>query len=134
MLSSHLSFPVASLLVSALNRYLKPVFHSHVFHSPISPAKNLISCSFVPSAKGQTEDENFQRLDQQNKFLQRRMNVKNDFYVKIFRRRRRNDGVENGLYSQKPNTADVRFSRSERERLSMFSVYILLVLILNHTK
>ena len=25
------------------------------------------------------------------------MNVKNDFYVKIFRWRRRNDGVENGL-------------------------------------
>ena len=43
----------------------------------ISPAKNLITCSFVPSAKGQTEDENFQRMDQQNKFLQRRMNVKN---------------------------------------------------------
>ncbi len=52
----------------------------------------------MPSAKGQTDDENFQRLDQQNKFLQRRMNVKNDFYVKIFRRLRRNDGVENGLY------------------------------------
>ncbi len=29
----------------------------------ISPAKNLISCSFVPSAKGRTEEENFQRLD-----------------------------------------------------------------------
>ncbi len=54
-----------------LHSPLKPVFHSR-----ISPAKNLISCSFVPSAKGQTENENFQRLDQQNKFLQRRMNVK----------------------------------------------------------
>ena len=64
------------------SKVLKPVFHSC-----ISPAKNLINFSFVPSAKGQTEDENFQR----------RMNVKNDFYVKIFRRRRRNDGVENGL-------------------------------------
>ena len=53
--------------------FIKPVFHSRI--SP-PPAKNLISCSFVPSAKGQTEDENFQRLDQQNKFLQRRMNVK----------------------------------------------------------
>ena len=41
-----------------------------------SLAKNLFSCSLVPSAKGQTEDENFQRLDQQNKYLQRRMNVK----------------------------------------------------------
>ncbi len=51
----------------------------------------------MPSAKGQTEEENFQRLDQQNKFLQWRMNVKNDFYVKIFRWRRRNDGVESGL-------------------------------------
>ncbi len=38
-----------------------------------------------------------ERLDQQNKYLQRRMNVKNYFYVKIFRRRRRNDEVENGL-------------------------------------
>ncbi len=47
---------------------------------------------------GHTEDENFQRLDQQNKYLQRRMNVKKiNFYVKIFRRRRRNDEVENGL-------------------------------------
>ncbi len=46
----------------------------------INVSKNLISCSFVPSAKGQTEDENFQRLDRQNKYLQRRMNVKNDFY------------------------------------------------------
>ncbi len=42
-----------------------------------SLAKNLFSCSFVSSEKGQTEDENFQRLDQQNtKYLQRRMNVK----------------------------------------------------------
>ncbi len=78
---------------------LKTVCHSRISLplGKISPAKNLISCSFVPSAKGQTEDENFQRLDQQNKFLQRRMNVKNNFYVKIFRRRRQNDGVENGL-------------------------------------
>ena len=52
----------------------------------------------MPSAKGQTEDENFQRLDRQNKYLQRRMNVKKYFYVKSFRRRRRTDGVENGLY------------------------------------
>ncbi len=78
-------FPLSCFVV------VKPVFH----HSRnISLANNLISCSFVPSAKGQTEDENFQRLDQQNKFLQRRMSVKNDFYVKIFRWRRRNDRVE----------------------------------------
>ena len=32
----------------------------------ISPAKNLISCSFVPSAKGQTEDEKIELLNQQN--------------------------------------------------------------------
>ena len=32
------------------------------------------------------------------KYLQRCMNVKKYFYVKIFRRRRRNDEVENGLY------------------------------------
>ncbi len=51
----------------------------------------------MPSAKGQTEDENLQRLSQQKKFLQRRMNVKNDFYVKIYRRGHGNDGVENGL-------------------------------------
>ncbi len=70
---------------------------SYFAAAEISPAKNLISCSFVLSAKGQTEDENFQRLDQQNKLFQRRMKVKNDFYVKIFRRRRRNHGVENGL-------------------------------------
>ena len=30
----------------------------------------------MPSAKCQTEDENFQRLARQNKYLQRRMNVK----------------------------------------------------------
>ena len=60
---------------------LKPVLHSR-----ISPplAKNLISCSFVPSAKSQTEDENFQRLDQQNKLLQRRMNVKRMISVSKF--------------------------------------------------
>ena len=63
-----------------------------------SLAKNLFSCSLVPSEKGQTEDENFQRLDWQNRFLQRRIHVKKYFYVKIFLRRRRNDGVENGLY------------------------------------
>ncbi len=50
------------------------------------------------------EDENFKRLDQQNKFLQRRMNVKNYFYVKIFRQQRRNDGVENGLYALSPSS------------------------------
>ena len=72
-----------------LTHFLKPVFHSR-----ISPplAKNFASekinqFSFGTSATGQTEYENFQRLDQQNKFLQRRMIVKNDFYVKIFRRR-----------------------------------------------
>ena len=66
----------------------RTVYKASYFHSRVSPpAKNLISCSFVPSAKGQTEHENFQRLDQQNKFLQRRMIVKNNFYVKIFRRR-----------------------------------------------
>ena len=72
----------AKQIAERIKRFFKPVFHSR-----ISPplAKNLIS-SFVPSAKGQTEDENFQRLDRQNKFLQRCMNVKNDFYVKIFRR------------------------------------------------
>ena len=76
-----------------------------------SPAKKLITCSFVPSAKGQTEDENFQRMDQQNKFLQRRMNVKNYFYVKIFPRRRRNDGMENGYYmcTGCPKKAGLRF-------------------------
>ncbi len=91
---------VQGLFLHALETGLLSPFSTLVFRRrwrKISPAKNLISCSFVPSAKGQTEDENFQRLDQQNKFLQRRMNVKNDFYVKLFRRRRRNDGVENGL-------------------------------------
>ncbi len=71
----------AKQIAERIKRFFKPVFHSR-----ISPpmAKNLISCSFVPSAKGQTEDENFQRLVRQNKFLQRCMNVKNDFYVKNF--------------------------------------------------
>ena len=83
--------------------YLSP-FSTLVFRRRwrnFSLAKNLLkklfSCSFVLSAKGQTEDENFQRLDRQNKYLQRRMDVKKYFYVKIFHRRRRNDGVENGL-------------------------------------
>ena len=49
-----------------------------------SLAKNLFSCSFVPSEKGQTEDENFQRLDQQNKYLQRRMNAKKIFLCQNF--------------------------------------------------
>ena len=31
--------------------------------------KCIASCSFVPSEKGQTEDENFQRLDRQNKYV-----------------------------------------------------------------
>ena len=43
----------------------KPVFHSRI-------------------SKGQTEDENFQRLDRQNKFLQRRMNVKKLFLCQNF--------------------------------------------------
>ncbi len=65
----------------------------------------------MPSAKGQTEDENFQRLDRQNKYLQRRMNAKNYFCVKIFRRRR-NDGVEDGLYTHK--LPDLRKGRAEQ--------------------
>ena len=55
----------------------------------------LLGCSLVPSAKGQTEDENFQRLDQQNKFLQRRMNVKVISMSKCF-------GVENGWSGKRP--------------------------------
>jgi hypothetical protein len=42
--------------------------------------------------KGQTEDENFQRLDRQNKYLQRRMNVK-----KIISMSKFFAAVENGL-------------------------------------
>ncbi len=66
--------------------YLSP-FSTHVFRRRwrnFSPAKKIFSCSFVPSAKGQTEDENFQRLDQQNKYLQRRMNVKKKFLCRNF--------------------------------------------------
>ena len=45
--------------------------------------RRLLSCSFVPSA---AEDENldFQRLGQQNKYLQRRMNVKKLFLCQNF--------------------------------------------------
>ena len=38
----------------------------------------------MPPAKGQTEDENFQQLDQQKKNLQQRMNIKHDFMSKFF--------------------------------------------------
>ena len=71
-------------IFSRLHCTLSP-FSTHVFRSRwrnFSLAKNLFSCFFVPSKKGQTEDENFQRLDRQNKYLQRRMNVKKYFYVK----------------------------------------------------
>ena len=70
----------------ALLYFLSP-FSTHVFRRRwrnFSPAKKLFSCSFVPSAKGQTEDENFQQLDQQNKYLQRRMNVKKLFLCQNF--------------------------------------------------
>ncbi len=76
----------------------------------------------MPSAKGQTEDENFQRLDQQNKFLQRRINVKNDFYVEILEW---NDGVENGLYGANRDEAINRtdYSRLPNRLVSMFASF-----------
>ncbi len=71
----------------------------------------------MPSAKGQTEDENFQRLDQQNKFLQRRMNVKNDFYVKIFRQRRRNENGrwKTALTPERVSTKKLHETEAENE-------------------
>ena len=68
--------------IRPLSPFSTPVFRRR--WRKISPAKNLFNCSFVPSAKGQTEDEHFQRLDQQNKFLQRRMNVKKLFLCQNF--------------------------------------------------
>ena len=83
-----------SKFINWFTKDLSP-FSTHVFRRRwrnFSLAKKLFS---ILSCR--QKDENFQRLDQQNKYLQRRMNVKNYFYVKIFRRRRRNDEVENGL-------------------------------------
>ena len=45
----------------------KPVFYSRIA-SPL--AKNLVRCSFTPSAKSQTEVHKYQRLEKQNKFFQ----------------------------------------------------------------
>jgi hypothetical protein len=61
-----------------VNIIIRP-FSTHVFRRrwrKFSPPKNFLCCSFAPSTKGQTEVENFKQLLQENKFLQRRMNVK----------------------------------------------------------